>query len=205
MTSEVPLSVLVCQAGDADPRWVVSQSWRAPSAHTRIPQKVIPTKAHNPQPRHNRVMKFQTVLIQQGKTATGIEVPDDVIAALAAGKRFPVTVTIGDYSYRSTLTPYKGKNLISMSAENRAGAGVEGGQQIEVDVVVDTEPRVVEIPVELRAAIDSDSDAATFFETLSVSAQRAYVAWVESAKQETTRATRLEKTVEYLREKRKQP
>ena len=154
---------------------------------------------------HTADMKFRTVLIEQGKSATGIEVPDDIIEALDAGKRFPVKVTIGDYSYRSTLTPYRGKNLISMSSENRAGAGVGPGEEIEVDVVVDTEPRVAEVPAELRAAIESDAEAAAFFETLSFSAQRTYVTWVESAKQEATRASRLAKTVEYLREGRKQP
>jgi hypothetical protein len=150
-------------------------------------------------------MKFRTVLVQQGKSATGIEVPDDVIAALDAGSRFPVKVTIGQYSYRGTLTPYRGKNLISLSAENRAGAGVEGGQEIDVDVEVDTEPRVVEVPAELRTVIDADPAASAFFETLSFTNQRAYVTWVESAKQEATRNARLAKVVEYLREGKKQP
>jgi hypothetical protein len=47
-------------------------------------------------------MKFRATVELHGKTATGIEVPDDVVAALGAGNRPAVTVTVGGHSYRTT-------------------------------------------------------------------------------------------------------
>ncbi len=43
-------------------------------------------------------MRFRTTIQQSGKSATGIRVPDDVIAALDAGKRPAVRVTINGYT-----------------------------------------------------------------------------------------------------------
>ena len=47
-------------------------------------------------------MKFRTILLQAGKTATGIVVPDDIVERLGAGKRPPVRVTINGHTYRNT-------------------------------------------------------------------------------------------------------
>lgn len=47
-------------------------------------------------------MTFRATIQQNGKTATGIPVPSEVVADLGSGKRPKVTVTIGSYSYRST-------------------------------------------------------------------------------------------------------
>jgi len=56
-----------------------------------------------------------------GKTATGIEVPDDVIAGLGAGKRPPVLVTVGGHSYRTTVAPMGGRSFVPLNADNRGG------------------------------------------------------------------------------------
>ena len=48
-------------------------------------------------------MRFHTTILQGGKTATGIQVPDEVVAALGSGRRPPVKVTINGYTYRSTV------------------------------------------------------------------------------------------------------
>ena len=77
-------------------------------------------------------MRFRTTILLSGKTATGIPVPDDVVAALGRGKRVAVVVTLNGHSYRSSVAPYNGQNLVALSAENRAAAGVEGGQEVEV-------------------------------------------------------------------------
>ena len=48
-------------------------------------------------------MRFRATVQLNGKTATGIEVPDEAVAALGQGQRPPVRVTIGSYSYRTTV------------------------------------------------------------------------------------------------------
>ena len=48
-------------------------------------------------------MRFRTTILQGGKTATGIRIPDEIMGALASGKRPPVKVTINGFKYRSSV------------------------------------------------------------------------------------------------------
>jgi hypothetical protein len=147
-------------------------------------------------------MRFRTTILQGGKTATGIEVPDDVMAALASGKRPAVTVTVNGYSYRSTVASLGGKSMIGLSAEHRAGAGVAGGDEVEVDLELDTAPRVVTVPDDLAAALDAEPAARTTFERLSYSNKSWHVLQVTGAKTEETRQRRIARSVETLRQGR---
>ncbi len=72
-------------------------------------------------------MRFRTTVELGGKTATGLEVPAEVVDALGAGKKPPVTVTIGTHRYRSTVAVMGGRYMLPLSAENRAAAGVAAG------------------------------------------------------------------------------
>ena len=76
--------------------------------------------------------RFRTVVLAAGKTATGIVVPDEVVESLGPGKRPPVRVTVGGHTYRSTIAVLGGRNMISLSAENRAKAGVAAGDEVDV-------------------------------------------------------------------------
>ena len=95
-----------------------------------------------------------------GKTATGIVVPEDVVAALGAGNRPPVTVTVGGHSYRTTVARMGERFLVPLSAENRTAAGVAAGDQVEVDIVLDGGSREVAVPGDLAAASSCASAAA---------------------------------------------
>ena len=86
-------------------------------------------------------MRFRTTILQSGKTAAGIEVPPEMVEALAAGKRPKVLVTIRGYTYRSSVAVMGGTYMIGVSTENRAGAGVKGGDEVDVDLELDTAPR----------------------------------------------------------------
>jgi hypothetical protein len=141
-------------------------------------------------------MRIRTTVELSGKSATGLPVPDDVVAAMDRGSRFPVVVTINGFSYRSTVTPYRGRTMLPLSAENRTGAGVEAGQEIEVDIEHDDAPRTVDVPDDLAAALAGPARAA--FDALSVSRQRAIVDPVEAAKTPETRERRIAKAVDDL-------
>ena len=85
--------------------------------------------------------------------------PDDVVEALGAGKRPAVRVTIGAHTYRSTIASRGGVYLLPLSAENRAGAGVAAGDEVDVTVELDTEPREVAVPDDLATALAGDAAA----------------------------------------------
>jgi hypothetical protein len=143
-------------------------------------------------------MKFTATLEQHGKTATGIVVPDDVVTGLGAGKRPAVTVTINGHSWRSTVAVMGGQNLVGVSAENRAAAGVSAGDVVEVELVLDAAPREVYVPADLAAALRESPAADAAFAALSYSNKSRYVLAVNGAKAAETRARRIARTVEEL-------
>jgi hypothetical protein len=143
-------------------------------------------------------MKFRTTVELGGKTATGIEVPEDVVAALGSGNRPPVTVTVGGHTYRTTVARMGGRFLVPLSAENRTAAGVAAGDQVDVDIEPDTGPRELGVPADLAEALAHDQAARATFDDLSYTHRKEWVRWIEEAKKAETRATRLAKTVESL-------
>ena len=145
-------------------------------------------------------MNFQTVVELGGKTATGIRVPPEVVEALGSGKKPAVRVTINGYTYRSTVAVYGGEFMLPVSAEVRERAGVAAGDEIEVAVELDTEPRVVEVPDDLAAALATDAEAQQFFEGLSYSNKRRIVLSINDAKTLETRQRRITRTIEDLRQ-----
>src|SRR5215470_781564 len=136
-------------------------------------------------------MRFRATVELGGKTATGIEVPEDVVAALGSGNRPPVIVTVGGHHYRTTVARMGGRFLVPLSAENRTAAGVAAGDQVEVDIEVDSGPREVAVPDDLGAALAQDDTARANFDRLSFTHRKEWVRWIEEAKKPETRATRL--------------
>lgn len=149
-------------------------------------------------------MRFRSVIELGRKTATGLQVPPEVVEALGQGKRPPVRITINGYTYRSTVAPMGGAFMLPLSAEHRAGAGVAAGDEVEVELELDTEPREVAVPPDLQEALDRDPEALRFFDGLSYSNKRRYVLAIEDAKSDATRQRRVAKTIEALREGRSQ-
>jgi hypothetical protein len=142
---------------------------------------------------------FTSTLFQEGKTATGIQVPAEIVDALCHGKRPPVKVTINSHTYRSTIAPMGGLFWIPVSAAVRAQAGIAAGDHLNVEVMLDDEPRTVDVPHDLAAALASDAAVNARFAALSYSNQRRITLQIESAKTAETRNRRITKAVDDLR------
>jgi len=147
-------------------------------------------------------MRFRTTILQGDKTATGIRIPDEVVEALGSGRRPPISVTINGYTYRSTVAVLAGAYMVGVSAEHRAGAGVAGGDEVDVDIELDRAPREVTLPADLAAALDAEPRARETFDRLSNSNKGWHVSQVTGAKTDETRQRRIAKSVETLREGR---
>lgn len=143
-------------------------------------------------------MRFRAVLETNGKTATGIEVPAAVVDALGSSRRPAVTVTIRDYSYRSTIASMGGRFLIPVSAEVRNDVGVTAGDELDVDVELDTAPREVAVPDDLAAALTA-AGVSDVFDRLPYTHRKEHVRAVEDAKKPETRQRRIDKAIEMLR------
>ncbi|MEV4345929.1 YdeI/OmpD-associated family protein [Actinoplanes sp. NPDC049596] len=147
-------------------------------------------------------MKFRAELQKTGGTTTGFEVPDEVVTGLGGGGRPKVVATFNGFTMRSAIAKMGGSYWLGVSAERRAAAGVEGGEVFDVEVELDTAPRELEVPDDLKAALDAEPKARDFWTTLSFSNQRYHVDQLTSAKTAETRARRLAKSVALLAEEK---
>jgi hypothetical protein len=146
---------------------------------------------------------FTSVILQaEGMKATGVPVPESVVAELGSAKNPPVTVLLrsagstGDwYTYRTSIATRNGSYIMSFSSASRDASGLGAGDEVEVTVELDTTPRTVQLPEDLTAALTA-AGALDSFLALSYSRQRGYVDPVDAAKSADTRQRRIEKIVD---------
>jgi Bacteriocin-protection, YdeI or OmpD-Associated/Domain of unknown function (DUF1905) len=141
---------------------------------------------------------FTVTLERVGKTATMFRVPFDLKGAFGRA-RPPVAVTIRGHTLRTTPGVYDGVGHIVVNREVKEATGVDAGDRVRVTMEVDTEPRTVRVPADLRAALAGDAGAKAAFAKLSYTHRREYVEWVEEAKRPDTRTRRIAATVERVR------
>jgi hypothetical protein len=144
-------------------------------------------------------MKFRSH-VEPPEPMRGLEVPEEVVEALGGGKRPKVTITINGHSWRSRVAIMRGRHLLGLSNANRQAAGVVTGDEIEVDVELDAEPRVVVEPADFARALDADPVARHTFDGLAYGLKLKHVRAIESAKKPETRSRRIEKAVATLPE-----
>lgn len=140
---------------------------------------------------------FRTTLERTGGTTVGIVVPDDVVDELGAGRRPAVRVTLNGYEYRTTVGSRGGRSLVPVSAAVREAAGVAGGEEHEVTLVLDDAPRTVDVPDDLAAAL-AQGGVRERFDALAPSHRREHVRSVVEAKAAATRERRVAAVVAKL-------
>ena len=145
---------------------------------------------------------FRATIVQSGKTACGIQVPEAVVEALGGSKRPAVVVTLDHYTYRSTVAPMGGEWWVGVNSDHRAASGLKAGDEVQVTLELDTAPRELEIPPELATALDADPQARAFFDGLSYSNRRVFTLSVEGTSNPETKARRVEKAIALMREGR---
>ncbi len=143
-------------------------------------------------------MNFRAVIQLAGKTATGITVPEDIVVALGSSKHPAVRVTLAGHTYRSSVARMGGVFMLPVSAEIRAVTGVAAGNEVEVEMELDTEPREVSLPADFAEALAHDHVAKQAFDALSYSQKRWYVLSIEDAKTADTRQRRVHKAMNML-------
>jgi len=153
-----------------------------------------------PDPGPSAALRFTTVLFRPDVTGakTFIVLPDGARDALG-GSRVPVRVVVAGHTFRSTTQVSRGDVRIAVNATVRAAAGVEAGQEVEVEVVRDDSLRDLDVPDELAGRLAGDPEAASVFGSLAPSHQREWCRWVAEAKRPETRRQRAERTVDRLR------
>jgi len=148
----------------------------------------------------NEKRKFRAVIENAGGGGAYVSVPFDVEQVFGK-KRVKVKATLQGEPYRGTLVRMGGPHhMLPVLKEIREKIGKSFGDEIEVVVEEDTEPRQVEVPLDMQQALESDPEAKAFFAQLSYTHQREYVRWIIEAKRDQTRQDRIHRAIEMLKQ-----
>ena len=146
---------------------------------------------------------FTATILNAGGGGAYVEVPFDVEAVFGS-KKPKVKATFEGVPYRGILTRMGTEHhLLVILKEIREKLGKTFGDEVNITVELDTEPRVIEVPAELKKAFKTEKEAKAFFDKLSYTHKREYVMWINEAKREETRHTRIVKAVEMLKQGKK--
>jgi uncharacterized protein YdeI (YjbR/CyaY-like superfamily) len=118
--------------------------------------------------------------------------------ALGAGKRPRVIITVNGHTWRSRVAIMRGRYLLGLSKANRQAAGVQTGDEVEVELEFDPELPTLTVPVDLAQALDADPVARAAFDGLSYTRRREHVLAVEGARKPETRQRRIDKALATL-------
>ncbi|MDX2077645.1 MAG: YdeI/OmpD-associated family protein [bacterium] len=132
------------------------------------------------------------------KNVSGISVPPDVIATLNSGKKPKVIITLNGYSYRSTVAVMGNAFMIPFNQDHRMASNLNGDETLDITLELDTEPRTVEIPDDLLAALSAQAGLVDKFNRASYTVQKEFVRQVRDAKTPETREKRIAKVIEKL-------
>lgn len=140
---------------------------------------------------------YETVVLGWGNHAA-IEIPAEQLVALGGNKRAPLKVTIKDYTYQSTATGMDGKTLVVFPTKDRQASGVAAGDRVMVTLELDSGYRQVDVPTELKVALEEAGLWQTFYD-LNYSTRKEFARGVREAKAEETKARRVEKVIAALK------
>ncbi len=145
-------------------------------------------------------VRFTATLEQSGRGGgRWLAVPFDAREAFGQA-RAPVRGTVNGTPIRGRLAVYGAITYLGLRREIREAAGIEVGDSVEVVLELDDAPRVVEVLVELEAALAADAELRATFDALSYTHRREYAQWVAEAKREQTRQTRAARAMQMLRD-----
>jgi hypothetical protein len=144
-------------------------------------------------------MRFHATIELDGKTATGVRVPDEIVAALGGGNRPRVLVTLAGYSYQTTVARIRGEFKFPVSAAVCEAAGVAAGDDVEVDIGLDSAPRRTHHPGRPGRDARAATRRETGFGAAVLHHQKRHVLTIEGAKTPETRQRRLGKAIDELR------
>jgi len=138
--------------------------------------------------------------LQPRGPAVAIVLDDAHVAVVGEGaKRFPVIATVNGYRWHASVARMGGEFLLGLSRQVREAAGVAAGDDVDVIIELDREPRTVELPEALATALTADPQASASFERMAVSHRKEYARWIAEAKQEQTRQRRVQQALEMIR------
>lgn len=135
-----------------------------------------------------------------------VSIPFDVENVFGSRGHIKIKAWFDGHPYRGIAANMgTGCHLVIIRKDIRAAIGKDVGDQVTVELELDNEERVLEIPESLVKALTKAPKEKIFFDALSYSNRKEYCNWITSAKKEETRENRLRATMEKLKNGKKNP
>lgn len=128
-----------------------------------------------------------------------VRFPMSVSQKLGARGRISVRGKVNGFEIRTSAMPTgDGTHHIMFNKAMRSGAKADLGDTVMVEIEPDSAPRKVVIPAEVKKAIEASAAAKKTWSVITPRAREEWVEWIASAKQEATRARRVNQMVQRL-------
>jgi hypothetical protein len=144
-------------------------------------------------------IRFRSVIEAATGGGAAARIPPDLGGELGGMKQMRVSGTLNGQPIRTSTMPYRGAFYVGIHKAAREAAGVEIGDEVELELTRDDSPRVLELTPELEAAFLAEPVLRERFDSLSFSRRRDLAGPISEAKKPETRAARLEKAIATLR------
>jgi hypothetical protein len=149
-------------------------------------------------------LKFKTKLVgQDGSSVAAVRFPFDIQEVFGTIARVPVRGTINGFPFRSSLMPMGGCHYMAVNRAMREGASCKAGDTVSVVMERDTAPRVAVVPAILKKALAKNKTAQANWKKYSFSNQKEMALAITAAKQEETRARRLARVLDIVKNGKK--
>ncbi len=141
--------------------------------------------------------------LQPRGPAAAVVLTDEQVTLIGRGaKTPPVQVTVNGHTFAGRIGRMGGESLLGFSRALREATGVIPGQVLELDIVLDTTAREVQLPPALAAALEHNQDAREAFSALAHTHRKEFARWIGEAKRPETVERRVAETLQMLREGR---
>jgi hypothetical protein len=138
--------------------------------------------------------------------ANYVSIPFNIEDVYGTKGRVKVKAKFDGHPYRGSIANMgTGCHILIVTKEIRKAIGKKTGDVVTVELDVDHDERVVDIPKDLTTLLSKNNEARRFFNQLSYTNQKEYVTWITSAKKKETRVRRLGQIIEKLNAGKKNP
>lgn len=136
---------------------------------------------------------------EKWKSAAFVIIPFDVKKEFGSGRPKVKAIFDGSVAYRGILSkmgdPF---HILILTKEVRAELGKSWGENVKVQLELDTEERVVEIPKMLDQLFIDFPKAKVAFDELSYTKRKEYSSFISSAVRQETKEKRIQKILAEL-------
>jgi hypothetical protein len=132
-----------------------------------------------------------------------LSAPFDVEKTFGTRARVPVRGTINGFPFRSSLMPMGGCHRMVVNKAIRDGARVRAGDTVSVVMERDEEARTIDPPLPLKKELAKSKAAQANWEKQSFTNKKEMARSITEAKQDETRARRLARVMNVLKNGKK--